>query len=270
MSQFWFRAPSIRAAMARVSARPIAGRYSGRPVVDPSLGAVTAAAVTALWSTVPGTGPASTPGEREKLVVDRDTFAASPVVTGYETRAWADLVLRAFARETNLLLPGTRFLLLGTGPVADALAGALTRIGGRLEIAGRNSIELVDLARRHGVPVRPLGEPQSIPVGIDVVVVTGSDHPPFDPGAAVAAQRPLIVVDAARPEHSGVVLPAERGATVRDLTELAGPRACFVVQAPTPDALDTATAELRALYTVLLATVGYVRAEAELAEVLTT
>ncbi|MGW1738296.1 hypothetical protein ACWCPQ_05745 [Nocardia sp. NPDC001965] len=269
MSRHWFRAPSTESAVVRAVARAAAGRYTRPPVVDPSVGAATAESVAALWSAVARSETALPPDTGTGPVIDQETFAASPVVAGFEARARAELVLRALARETNLLLPSTRFLLLGTGPVADPLASSLTRLGARLEIAAHDPAGLVDLAHRYGVPVRSTATPERVPADFDVVITTGHDHPPFTPDAVAAAARPLVVIDAAPPDHPGVVLPAgESRGTVRNLTEFGGPRAVFAVPPPPPDALDRATADLRAVYAVLLATVGPGRADEELAQVL--
>ncbi|NUS92710.1 MAG: hypothetical protein HOQ36_09900 [Nocardia sp.] len=267
MSRHWFRAPSTESVVVRAAARAAAGRYTRPPIVDPSAGAATGESVAALWSAVTRSATAVPPDTGAGPVIDRETFAASPVVAGFEARARAELVLRALARETNLLLPSTRFLLLGTGPVADALAGSLTRLGARLEIVAHDPAGLADFAHRYGVPVAATSE--RVPAEIDVVIATGRDHPPFTPDAVAAAARPLVVIDAAPPDHPGIVLPAgESRGTVRNLTEFAGPRAVFVAPPPPPDALDRATADLRAVYAVLLVTVGPDRADEELAEVL--
>lgn len=52
---------------------------------------------------------------------------------------WAELVLRRFARQTNQLIAGRSFAVVGTGAEPDALRLALTRIGAHLVAADEAS-----------------------------------------------------------------------------------------------------------------------------------
>ena len=196
--------------------------------------------------------------------------APSPVLAGYVTRVWTELVLRSFARETNLLVPSSRFLLVGVGPVADGLAIALTRLGARVEVASDDPVELVSIAHRSAVVARHIVTAQFISADVDVVIATGRSHPALTPDAVAAADRPLIAVNAAPPPggDAGAFHGDGIVGTERNLTRLSGPRPIFVAPQVSPGELDHAVAEVRSTFADLLESVGADDVEAELAKVL--
>lgn len=196
--------------------------------------------------------------------------AASPVLAGYVTSVWTELVLRSFARETNLLLPSTRVLVLGGGPVAEGLAIALTRLGSRVEVASDDPVELVSIAHRSAVVARLVATLAFVSADIDVVITTGESHPRLTPDAIAAADRPLIAVNAAPPPNDDAGAFHADGiiGTARNLTRVPGPRPIFVAPQVSPDELDHAVAEARSTFTDLLASVGPDDVEAELAKAL--
>jgi hypothetical protein len=188
--------------------------------------------------------------------------ATSPVLAGYVTRVWTELVLRSFARETNLLLPSTPVLVVGAGPVADGLATALTRLGARVEVASDDPVELVAIAHRFAVVGRHIVTDEFISADVDVVITTGRSHPRLTPNAVAAAERPLIAVNAAPPPDgdAGAFHADGTIGTARNLTQLPGSRPIFVVP-------RVSRAE-RSTFADLLATVGPDDVEAELAKAL--
>jgi S-adenosyl-L-homocysteine hydrolase-like protein len=196
--------------------------------------------------------------------------AASPVFAGYVTRVWTELVLRSFARETNLLLPSTHVLLVGGGPVADGLATALTRLGSRVGVASDDPVKLVAIAHRSAVVGRHIVTAQFISADVDVVITTGQSHPPLTPDAVAAADRPLIAVNATPPPDgdAGALHADGTIGTARNLTQFSGSRPIFVVPRVSPAELDHAVADVRSTFADLLATVGPDDVETELAKVL--
>ncbi|MFI2230111.1 hypothetical protein [Nocardia testacea] len=255
--------------MTRLSDRKdLAGRLR-YPVTAASVDASTAAAVEALWSRLTHSGAPTAPGHTEEFRVGDETFAPSVVLDRFETWAWADLILGALARETNLLLPGTRILLLGTGALADALASAVARFGGQLEVAAQDAVGLIDIAGRHSVPVRTVTDGEVVSSGIDIVLVTGRNHPPLVREAIAPTRRPLVAVDATAPGPTeGFTAVGDPVGTVRGLTELSGARPVFVVPRPSPAALSRVGADIRALYAVLRSALEPDDADVALAEVL--
>lgn len=192
------------------------------------------------------------------------------MLAGYVTRVWTELVLRSFARDTNLLLPSTRVLLVGVGPVADGLATALTRLGGRVEVASDDPVELVAIAHRSAVVGRHVVTREFISADVDVVMTTGQSHPPLTPDAVAAADRPLIAVNAAPPPdgEAGAFHADGTIGTARNLTQLSGSRPIFVVPRVSSAELDHAVAEVRSTFADLLATVGPDDVDTELAKAL--
>ena len=206
---------------------------------------------------------------------DRDTLRTSAVLAGHTARAWAGLVLRSFARETNLALASTRVLVVGDGDVADALTGALVRLGSRVRLVSDHAAELLTVARRHAVPAELVTGTWFVAPDIDVLIVTGHHHPPLTVDAVVAGERPLTVVDAALSSgvgataHSFGAHDGDDGAsTVRNLTEFRGPRPIFGVPPVDLQQLAQSTADVRSTYAGLLTAVGADQAETELAKVL--
>ncbi|SCX02668.1 hypothetical protein [Mycolicibacterium fluoranthenivorans] len=255
MSDLLLRAPSATSVATRVSARAAAAHRSDL-TVDPAVDAITTAAINALWATL-------TRPDSETLgttVVRPGDFAASPVVAAYEARVWADLLLSSFARETNLLLPSTRFLVLGSGRVADALTAALTRFGSRVALAAADAIGVWEIASRYAVPSRYISESRYIAGDIDVVLTTGVGHSPLTLDAVTPGPRPLVVVG--NPEFGTAA------GSARALQRFDGPRPLFVVPPVEPDILHHTVAGIRAGYAVLLATIGAQHADSALAEAL--
>jgi hypothetical protein len=238
-----------------VSARAAAAAHRVSLTLDPSVDAVTAAAVAALW---PPDDEAT-----DSVTVTADDIASSSVVAAYEARAVADLALRSFARETNLLLPATRFLVVGTGPVADALASTLSRFGSRLEVAAAEPVGLWEIATRYAVESRQINESPYIATDIDVVVTTGVGHSPVTAAAVAPGARPLIAVDA-----GGSFSLGTGTGSVRGLTQYDAPRPVFTVPPVPSETLAHTAAGIRAAYAVLSATVGARHADAALAEAL--
>ncbi|MEN4474861.1 hypothetical protein [Mycolicibacterium cosmeticum] len=253
MSDLLLRAPGATSLATRVSARAAAAAHRVSLTIDPSVDTATAAAIVALWP----------PDDEvaDSVTVSAHDIAASSVVAAYEARAVADLVLSSFARETNLLVPATRFLVVGTGPVADALAAALTRFGSRLEVAAAEPVGLWEIATRYAVGSRRITQRPYIAADVDVVVTTGVGHPPLTTAAVEPGTRPLIVVGAS------FSLGAETG-SVRGLTQYHAPRPVFTVLPVPAEALAHTAAGIRAAYAVLLATVGARHADTALAEAL--
>ncbi|WP_328353589.1 hypothetical protein OG976_21980 [Mycobacterium sp. NBC_00419] len=227
-------------------------------IVDASVDPATRAAIGARL------GSFDEPSTGETLVIDRDTFDSSRLLAELGVGAWSELVLRSLARETNLLLPSTRFLVIGTGPLSERLVSALSRIGGYVELTSDDPVALVLAARRSPIRARLYDGAPAVPADVDVAIVAGVDHPPLTPELLQAADHPLVVVDATLP-NAGLWSEQPTVATVRNLRQLSGPRPVFVVPAPTADQLDTATAESRADFAVLLASLGAPAAEATLA-----
>ena len=192
------------------------------------------------------------------------------MLAGYVTSVWTELVLRSFARETNLLLPSTRVLVVGGGPVADSLAIALTRLGGRVEVASDDPVELVAIAHRSAVVARHIVTAQFISADVDVVIATGRSHPPLTPDAVATADRPLIAVNAALPPDGDAAAFHADGiiGTTRNLAQLAGSRPIFAVPRVSPDELDHAVAEAHSTFADVLAVVGPDNVEAEFAKAL--
>ncbi|MGW6334782.1 hypothetical protein [Nocardia rhamnosiphila] len=239
------------------------------PVTAASVDASTAASIEALWSQLTHSGAPTAPGHTEEFPVGDEIFAPSVVLGRFETWAWADLILSSLARETNLLLPGTRILLLGTGTLADALASAIARFGGQLEVAAQDPVGLIDIAGRHGVPVWTVPDGEVVSSGIDIVLVTGRNHPPLVRESITPTQRPLVAVDATAPGSAeGFTAVGDTVGTVRGLTELSGARPIFVVPRPAPTALGSVGADIRALYAVLRSALEPGDADVVLAEVL--
>lgn len=263
MSDIQLRAPSASDVAARVRARAATTAYRVSLDVDSSIDAVTAAAIHSLWGTVAPPGAAA----RNAVSVGRHDIANSSVVAAFEARAWADLVLSSFARETNLLISSTRFLIVGTGHVADALAAAIIGFGGRIQLTADEPVGLWEIAVRHAAPSHRIIESPFIPADVDVVIATGVGHRKLTPDAVSAGDRPLVVVNAGT--HATLhpdTFPAAR--TLRGLGHFEGPRSIFVVPPVETDALHHTAAEIRAAYAVLLATVGVQHADVALAEAL--
>ncbi|OCB53870.1 hypothetical protein A5722_22940 [Mycobacterium vulneris] len=201
----------------------------------------------------------------------RDAGAVqSPVLAGHEARAWADLVLRGYARATNLSFAGTQFLLVGTGSVADALAGALARFGGAVVLAADDPIELLAISRRYGIPARLIRATPFVTPDVDVLVTTGRGHPPLTAEAIAAGERSLVVLNAAPPaEASAGTLDAGGPlSTVRSLTQFGGPRPIFTAPRVDPGQLDQAIATARSTHARLVTAFGADEADAELAKAL--
>lgn len=266
LSDLLLRALGASSLATRVCTRAAAAAHPAELTVDPSLDPITTAAIDALWNSLqfPRSGLQAT------VSVGRHDLAESPVLAAFEARAWAGLVLSSFARETNLLLPSTEFLVVGIGRMADALTAALTRFGSRVRLTADEPVELWDIAVRHSAPSQRINEKVFITGDIDVVLATGLGHPPLTPDAVAPAGRPLLIVNAgALPDrdtaafHSGAI-----EGSVRGLLEFAGSRPVFVVPPVDPDALHHSAAGIRAAYAILLATVGAQHADAALAEAL--
>lgn len=206
------------------------------------------------------------------MAISQDTLAASSVFTDYATHVWTELVLRSLASETNLLLPSSRLLVVGGGPVADGLAGALTRLGGRVELASSDPVELVAISHRFAVVARYIATTQFISADVDVVIATGRSHPPLTPDTIATSHRPLVVVNAALPPDvdSAAFRASDTVGTTRNLTQFSSVRPIFVVPAVQPTQLDRATADVRSAFAPLLAAVGPDDVDTELAKVLLT
>ncbi|MEV0109317.1 hypothetical protein AB0H42_23675 [Nocardia sp. NPDC050799] len=248
--------------------KDLAGRLR-YPVAASSVDASTAASIEALWAQLTHPGAPTPPGHTEKFLVGDEIFSPSVVLGRFETWAWADLVLRALARETNLLLPGTRILLLGTGTLAEALASAIARFGGQLEVAAQDPVGLIDIAGRHGVPVWTVTDREIVSSGIDIILVTGRNHPPLVRDAIAPTRRSLVAIDGTAPGPTeGFTAVGDTVGTVRGLTELSGARPIFVVPRPSPAALGSVSADIRALYAVLRSALEPGDADIALAEVL--
>lgn len=194
----------------------------------------------------------------------------SPVLAGHEARAWADLVLRGYARETNLGFAGTRFLLVGTGSVTDALAAALARFGGSVVLAADDPIELLTISRRYGIPARLIHATPFVTPDVDVLVTTGRGHPPLTAEAIAAGERSLVVLNAAPPAEAdaGALDAGGPLSTVRTLTQFGGPRPIFTAPRVDTAQLDRAIAAARSTHARLVAAFGAVGADTELAKAL--
>ncbi len=126
----------------------------------------------------------------DSAALDR-AITTSPTISALDTAAWTEVVLRHFARRSNLLVASTPTLVLGDGPVAEHLASALATIGARVERADE---------------LRSTRGPHLIPAAVAVVFATGERHPVVTPDAIEpASSHPLVLVDAARPDATGAV-----------------------------------------------------------------
>ncbi len=195
---------------------------------------------------------------------------ASRVVGGYQNRTWTELVLRSLARETNLLLASTRFLIVGSGPVAEGLARRLAIFGAHVAATSHNPVELVEI--RHGLAVaaRLITAAPFIPGDADIAIATGEHHPTVTPDAVAASTRPLVLVDAALPAAARAVdrklfVGAEHADRGRWLSKHLDARPTLVA-APVPvKEFDRAVAGVQASYAALSAVHGPSGADAELA-----
>ncbi|MEX3647433.1 hypothetical protein ABFW11_18200, partial [Mycolicibacterium porcinum] len=174
------------------------------------------------------------------------------------------------ARPPNPLWPATRALLVGTGSVADALAGALARFGGGVVLAADDPIELLAISRRYGIPARLIRATPFVTPDVDVLVTTGRGHPPLTAEAIAAGERSLVVLNAAPPaEASAGTLDAGGPlSTVRSLTQFSGPRPIFTAPRVDTAELDQAVATARSTHARLVTAFGADEADAELAKAL--
>ncbi|RKT33242.1 S-adenosyl-L-homocysteine hydrolase [Microbacterium sp. AG1240] len=146
-------------------------------------------------------------------------------------QARADQVVRAFSRRTNLVLAGATTAVVGAGPIADALAAALTRIGSRVV---RVSDDPVTRLRAHlaGIAFADVGALPETTRHAHYVVATGDGHDPIDPHRTEA-----VLIDASL---GGTGLAPAGGPVRRPHVRRVG-GASTVVDAPPPlpDDLNT-------------------------------
>jgi hypothetical protein len=118
------------------------------------------------------------------LSISHDAAAPDPLALpafgAVFAQARADQTVRAFSRRTNLVLSGSTTAIVGDGPLSDALASTLTRIGARvLRIAPDPVVRLrAHLAGLEAVD--PAGLPYAA-ANAHYLLATGESHPPLSP-----------------------------------------------------------------------------------------
>ncbi|MFZ4892919.1 hypothetical protein ACL9RL_00555 [Plantibacter sp. Mn2098] len=146
-------------------------------VADPVLAAALADALERLDAHIDGEAIGGPLADLDEV---RSAIAGSASIAAAEASAWTEVMLRHFARRTNLLLASTETLVVGAGSVAARLQSALVLIGARS-------------TRIDGFPADGIGH------GTAVVFATGEGHEAVAPASVIPdAPHPLILVDAAR------------------------------------------------------------------------
>lgn len=116
--------------------------------------------------------------------IHHDTEAASPFsyrsAAAVLGSARSEQIVRGLSSRTNLVLPGARTLVIGSGPLADVVTETLTRLGGRVI---RASDDPTVRLRAHlaGLATVAVGDQEGWPI-VDFTLVTGEGHVPLDPG----------------------------------------------------------------------------------------
>lgn len=151
---------------------------------------------------------------------------------GLFAQARADQVLRALSSRTNLVLSGTTTRVVGDGPIADALAAALTRIGSRVIRASADPRTRLR-AELAGLGTDPAAHAHQ-------TIATGEGHGPVDPGTVTG----LLVDAAPRP---GTGFAAGAGEPARPGVVRAGEREAWIVDVPPPFADDPDPSQRRML-----------------------
>jgi hypothetical protein len=168
-----------------------------------------------------------------RIAVDRaapDAWA-TPSFAALFAQARADQVLRAVSARTNLVLAGTTADVAGDGPIADALATALTRIGARVVRVS------TDPRTQLRAQLAGLGTAAG-PTGVHYFFATGEGHAPLSPGDLTG-----VIVDAS-PTGTAVTRPAQPG-PARPGVDRDGERDAWVVDIPPPFAADASSAQRR-------------------------
>lgn len=133
--------------------------------------------------------------------------------------ARSEQVVRAIARRTNLVLPAATVLVVGDGPIAEALTTTLTRGGSRIVRAAGEPVARLraGLAGLRTVP------PSAPWPAADHVIATGEGHAPVDPSVLRG-----VLIDAS-PDGTGLI--AAGGRQVRPFVHRTAART-WVVDAP--------------------------------------
>ncbi|GAB3595729.1 hypothetical protein [Microbacterium tumbae] len=213
----------MTAASSRDAASPTA-HTGGFPLARAAIAAHPSPGHRALGWRFPALPPeaaAFAEAEADLRVVE-DAEAAEPQRTrafgALFAHARSEQIVRALAGRTNLVLPAASALVVGDGPLAAVIAGALARGGARATRAVADPVARLaahlDGVRTTSAAVLPAS---------DLLVVTGEGHAPAD-----ATARRGVAIDAS---PSGDALLATPGEEVRPSVRTAA-EGSWVVEAP--------------------------------------
>ena len=203
-----------------------------------------------------------------------ETTEGSVVVDTLLTATWAEVVIRHFARQTNLLLSSSRVLVVGSGPLAAALTSRLGLMSASVSVASDSAVELLPFfISGHSVLV---GGSLVVGADIDVVIATGESHRPVAPRAFErAVARPIVLVDAGMPAAASAV---DRAAFAEssvlgardDILGFGGDREVFLVTVSETDdpAFERERLDVTTASSLMVGAVGVADADRTLAEVL--
>jgi hypothetical protein len=145
-----------------------------------------------------------------------------PSLAAVLAQARAEQIVRALAQRTNLVLPGSRTVVVGDGVLADAAERILSRGGARVLRAAADPATRVRRLLAGAESLDP--DPTRWPV-VDHVVATGEGHDALDPALLRG-----VVIDAS---YSRTAVRPHAGEPVRaHVAEVAPGR--WVVEAPAP------------------------------------
>ncbi len=183
-----------------------------------------------------------------RLRIENDPGASSPLALPGFAAAFAPArstqLLRALAHRTNLVLPGARILVVGDGPLADALSTTLSRMGSRIVRAVNDPVTRLRAALAGAETHSSIAD---VRIDVDEVIATGEGHPPLDPRSAHG-----VLLDASPDGRALLTVP---GSPVRPHVRRVDGGATHIVDAPAvfPPLLDEATALDRHLVDLFVA-----------------
>lgn len=230
----------LRLASAAASAHPSVGVLDGRESTSvlwrfPALPIALSESVAADWNVT--------------ITADRDAVdpRTLPGFAALHAHARSEQVIRALARQTNLVLPAASALVIGADTLADTLAGTLGRGGTRVtRVIGDPVVRL--RAQLDGVDALESAGPNSadsdtaLPA-TDLVIATGEGHPAIDPAALSG-----VVIDASSDRTA--LLAAEGDPVRRGVQRIA--ERTWIVESPDPF-LSTASAHPTRIADLLIA-----------------
>lgn len=170
---------------------------------------------------------------------------ASPTFGILYARVRSEQVLRAVSARTNLTLAGTTVMVVGDGPLTDALTSSLRTLGAAV-VRATDSPRAALAARLDGLRVIGEGEIARVEVPVHLTLLTGEGH-----GILPLDSLDGLVADAS---PGGTVTGADEASpSERPFVSRAGSALLVEVPSPLPTGESTPTAAQRHLLDALIA-----------------